>query len=244
MLHGKRVVITGGGRDFGRAVSILISRYGARVDLCARSISSAEDTSVTIKASGGDARPYACNMADPGSIRAFADALLTDPVPIDILVLSAAQWLEGSLADTTDEEIVSTIASGLTGSILLTKALLPSLRRSSGADIIIMVSACALTGYTESSAHPAFYAAKHGMRGFCEIMATRLLTDGIRVTGLYPPDFRTNDPTACASESDSGVGLLEADSIWNAMEFVLTQPRNCRVDAIHFRGPTRAQLDL
>ncbi|MDO4230512.1 MAG: SDR family oxidoreductase [Lautropia sp.] len=243
MLEGKRVVVTGGGRDFGRAVSILMARHGARVDLCARRLSSAEETSATIKQNGGHARPHVCDMADPASIRAFAEVLLSDATPIDILVLSAAQWLEGSLTDASDEEIVSTVASGLTGSILLTKALLPGLHSANGADILVMGSACALPGYVESNAHPAFYAAKHGIKGFCEIMSARLRADDIRVTGFYPPDFCTTDDAAGERTPDAAQGLLHSSSIWNAMQFVLAQPRNCLVEAINFRGATRAELD-
>lgn len=240
MLKNKRVVVTGGGRDFGQAVSVWLAREGAHVDLCARQLTSAQATCEIIQREGGTARAYQCDIASAASVRAFAERLLEDDRPVDILVLSAAQWLEGPLAeDDSDEEICSTIDSGLTGSIVLTRALLPSLRRSGVADIVAMVSVCGVANFTNSVAHPAFFAAKHGMSGFCQNMADRLAGEQIRVTGFYPPDFEI---TGLDERVDPQSKLLNGRSIWETMRFVLTQPRSCHINEVHFRGPTRESL--
>ncbi|MBP5953897.1 MAG: SDR family oxidoreductase [Pseudomonas sp.] len=240
MLKNKRVVVTGGGRDFGQAVSVWLAREGAHVDLCARQLTSAQATCEIIQREGGTARAYQCDIASAASVRAFAERLLEDDRPVDILVLSAAQWLEGPLAeDDSDEEICSTIDSGLTGSIVLTRALLPSLRRSGAADIVAMVSVCGVANFTNSVAHPAFFAAKHGMSGFCQNMADRLAGEQIRVTGFYPPDFEI---TGLDERVDPQSKLLNGRSIWETMRFVLTQPRSCHINEVHFRGPTRESL--
>ncbi|MEG2794901.1 SDR family oxidoreductase [Pseudomonas jessenii] len=240
MLKNKRVVVTGGGRDFGQAVSVWLAREGAHVDLCARQLTSAQATCEIIQREGGTARAYQCDIASAASVRAFAERLLEDDRPVDILVLSAAQWLEGPLAeDDSDEEICSTIDSGLTGSIVLTRALLPSLRRSGAADIVAMVSVCGVANFTNSVAHPAFFAAKHGMSGFCLNMADRLAGEQIRVTGFYPPDFEI---TGLDERVDPQSKLLNGRSIWETMRFVLTQPRSCHINEVHFRGPTRESL--
>ena len=240
MLKNKRVVVTGGGRDFGQAVSVWLAREGAHVDLCARQLTSAQATCEIIQREGGTARAYQCDIASAASVRAFAERLLEDDRPVDILVLSAAQWLEGPPAeDDSDEEICSTIDSGLTGSIVLTRALLPSLRRSGAADIVAMVSVCGVANFTNSVAHPAFFAAKHGMSGFCQNMADRLAGEQIRVTGFYPPDFEI---TGLDERVDPQSKLLNGRSIWETMRFVLTQPRSCHINEVHFRGPTRESL--
>ncbi|MCT8950693.1 SDR family oxidoreductase [Pseudomonas iridis] len=240
MLKNKRVVVTGGGRDFGQAVSVWLAREGAHVDLCARQLTSAQATCEIIQREGGTARAYQCDIASAASVRAFAERLLEDDRPVDILVLSAAQWLEGPLAeDDSDEEICSTIDSGLTGSIVLTRALLPSLRRSGAGDIVAMVSVCGVANFTNSVAHPAFFAAKHGMSGFCQNMADRLAGEQIRVTGFYPPDFEI---TGLDERVDPQSKLLNGRSIWETMRFVLTQPRSCHINEVHFRGPTRESL--
>ncbi len=84
---------------------------------------------------------------------------------MDILILNAAQWLSGNLDDRSPPEIVDTLHSGLTSSVLLVQALLPALRRSEQADIVSMISACGIPHFTDSIAHPAFFASKHGLAG-------------------------------------------------------------------------------
>ncbi|PHM36780.1 2,3-dihydroxybenzoate-2,3-dehydrogenase [Xenorhabdus mauleonii] len=239
-LKGKRVVVTGGGRDFGQAVSVWLAREGAHVDLCARQLSSAEATCEIIHREGGRARGYQCDMNDAQSVSQFANQLLQDKQPIDILILSAAQWLEGYLGENdSDADIVSTVNSGITGSILLTKALLPSLRQSRGADIVAMVSNCGVPQFNDSVAHPAFFAAKHAMSGFSQNLAHHLSKENIRVTGLYPPDFQTNGFDEVLDENQKmGEQMLNARSVWETLKFVITQPRSCHIKAVYFQGPS------
>ncbi|MEQ1961630.1 SDR family oxidoreductase [Xenorhabdus khoisanae] len=239
-LKGKRVVVTGGGRDFGQAVSVWLAREGAYVDLCARQLAGAEATCEIIHREGGTARGYQCDMSDANSVRDFASQLLQDEQPIDILILSAAQWLEGNLGEgDSDADIVSTVNSGITGSILLTKALLPSLRRSQGADIVAMVSVCGIPQFTESVAHPAFFAAKHAMSGFSQNLAHHLSKENIRVTGLYPPDFQLNGFDEVLDDHKTmGEKMLNGRSVWETLRFVITQPRSCHIKAVYFQGPT------
>ncbi|PHM67760.1 Short-chain dehydrogenase/reductase [Xenorhabdus stockiae] len=239
-LKGKRVVVTGGGRDFGQAISVWLAREGAHVDLCARQLKSAEATCEIIQNERGVARSYQCDISDAQSVRDFSDQLLQDSKPIDILILSAAQWLEGNLSENnSDEDIISTINSGATGSMLLTKMLLPSLRQSQGADIIAMVSVCGIPNFTRSVAHPAFFAAKHAMSGFCNTISHQLSKDNIRVTGIYPPDFELNGfDEVLDDHTTMGKQMLNGRSVWESIRFVLTQPRSCHVSAIYFQGPT------
>lgn len=244
MFKGKRAVVTGGGRDFGQAVSVWLAREGVEVDLCARNLASAEATREIIRSEGGIAEAYQCDIADALSVGRFAEALISNAKPIDILILSAAQWLEGGLGEAdSDQDIVSTINSGLTGSILLTRALLPHLDQVRGSDIIAMISVCGLPNFTESVAHPAFFAAKHGFSGFCQNMSHRLAKQNIRITGLYPPDFEVNGfDEPLDHHVDTTGHLLNGWSVWQAIRFVLSQPRSCHVSAIHFQGATHQDL--
>lgn len=240
MLKGKRAVITGGGRDFGQAVAVWLAREGVEVDLCARTLADAQATVDIITQEGGIARAYACDLSESGSVTAFAAQLSAQDTPVDILLLSAAQWLEGDLAAESAESIFSTINSGLTGSVILTQALLPALRRSAGADIITLVSVCGIPQFTESIAHPAFFAARHGISGFSQNLAHHLAKENIRVTGLYPPDFEVTGLDVPPSPTEKmGESLLNARSVWETIRFVLSQPRSCHISTIYFQGPTR-----
>ncbi|WP_200552901.1 SDR family oxidoreductase [Kosakonia sp. LAM2021] len=243
MLRGKRAVITGGGGGFGHALCVWLAREGVEVDFCARRVEDIQRTCSIITAEGGIANGYICDLTRPESLSSFSSQLLTSDKPIDILILNAAQWLSGTLDDQPDTEIITTISSGLTGSILLTQALLLGLRRSDSADIVSIISSCGIPNFTDSIAHPAFFASKHGLSGFTTKMSQQLSEENIRVTGLYPPDFElTGLDTAVDNHSAMGERLLDGRSIWETIRFVLTQPRSCHISSIYFQGPTREDL--
>lgn len=243
MLRGKRAVITGGGGGFGQALCVWLAREGVEVSFSARRVDDIEKTCGIIAAEGGRAKGYLCDLTQPASISQFSSQLLSADKPIDILILNAAQWLSGTMDDQPDAEIITTISSGLTGSILLTQALLSGIRRSESADIVSIISACGIPNFTDSIAHPAFFASKHGLSGFTTKLAKQLSKENIRVTGLYPPDFDVSGLNAPVDNlSRMGERLMDGHSIWETIRFVLKQPRSCHIGSIYFQGPTREDL--
>ncbi|HFQ7085572.1 TPA: SDR family oxidoreductase [Raoultella planticola ATCC 33531] len=243
MLRGKRAVITGGGSGFGQALAVWLIREGVSVDYCARRPADIQETSTLIAAEGGTAQGYLCDLAQPASIAQFSTQLLQSETPVDILILNAAQWLSGNLDDRSPPEIVDTLHSGLTSSVLLVQALLPALRRSEQADIVSMISACGIPHFTDSIAHPAFFASKHGLSGFTQTLSHQLAAENIRVTGLYPPDFELSGLDEHVDDSvKMGERLLNGRSVWETIRFVLTQPRSCHISTLYFQGPTREDL--
>ncbi|MFC6377250.1 SDR family oxidoreductase [Tatumella terrea] len=243
MLKGRRAVITGGGRGFGQALAVWLAREGVEVNFCARRNEDIRQTCDMITAEGGIARGYLCDLSQPESVSEFSAQLLDDDRSIDILIINAAQWLAGGVDEQPAIEVINTISSGLTGSILLTQSLLPGLRRSDCADIVSVISACGIPNFTQSVAHPAFFASKHGISGYTTKLSELLAKENIRVTGLYPPDFETtglNEPPDYRPAM--GTSLLNGRSVWETIRFVLTQPRSCHISALYFQGPTREDL--
>lgn len=244
MLRGKRAVITGGGGGFGQALCVWLAQEGVDVNFSARRIDDIEKTCSIITAEGGVAKGYICDLTQPLSISQFSSQILNSNQSVDILILNAAQWLSGTVDDQPDTEILNTVSSGLTGSILLTQALLPGLRRSEGADIVSIISVCGIPNFTDSIAHPAFFASKHGLSGFTTKLSKQLSKENIRVTGLYPPDFETTGLEVLVdNQSRMGERLMNGRSVWETIRFVLTQPRSCHISTIYFQGPTREDLE-
>lgn len=222
IFDGLNVAITGAGRDTGRLLASAFAQRGARVFAAARDLASAE---ATASETGGEA--FACDLGDPASIRAFAEGVAEHTGHLDVLVNNGAPYLHGDLLDASDEAVTATIAAGATGTVLLTRALLPLLRASERPDIVTLVSAAGEPGQHRSAAHPAFYAAKHAQSGFTEILSDRLRAEGVRVISLYPPDFVQN------GERVPG-GPLTAASVVDCVLFAVGQPRDCFIREFHF----------
>ncbi|MDB1087984.1 SDR family NAD(P)-dependent oxidoreductase [Streptomyces sp. ACA25] len=234
----QRVVITGASRDFGRTLAVRFAQQGAEVYLSARSLAGAEKVRDEIRALGHEnVHAFACDLADPASVRDFASRLRDATDRVDVLVNNGARWLEGTdLLSASDEDIVDTIASGATGTVLVVKHLLPLLLVSDRPDIVTMISTCGVPGSEGSGAHAAFHAAKHAQSGFTGILSKRLRQQGVRVISLYPPDFRNADPLSGEWHTTSRAAgdLLTSQSLSDCVLFAVAQPRDCFISSFHF----------
>ena len=92
------------------------------------------------------------------------------------------------------QHIIASVGGAVTGTILVTKALLPGLARSKAADIMTVVSTAGWPGWDFGSTSSPFHAAKHGQSGFSDALRHELKGQGIRVMAIYPPDFDDLDP--------------------------------------------------
>jgi NAD(P)-dependent dehydrogenase (short-subunit alcohol dehydrogenase family) len=234
---GDRVVITAAGRGFGRTLALRFADLGAEVFLSARIPAAVERVREEIRARGGVAHAFASDLTDPASIRAFAQGVAARTDRVDILVNNGARYLEtGDLGSARDEDIVDTIASGATGTVLAVKNFLPLLLASERPDIVTMISACGTAGHQRSQAHEAFYAAKSAQAGFSEILSTRLRGQGVRTIALYPPDFDNFDPLSAEWETAprGAEDPLTSQSLVDCVLFAVSQPRDCFIKAFHF----------
>lgn len=222
-------MVTGAGRDTGRLLATDFADRGAHVFVAARRVDAAERTAELIRRRGhGGAEAFACDLASPDSVRAFAAALAGRTDRVDVLVNNGAAYLHGpELGDVGDDDIVDAIAGAATGTVLLTKHLLPLLRASARPDIVNLISGCGEVGHRRSEAHPAFYAAKHAQAGFAEILSHRVRAEGIRVVSLFPPDFVQDGPREASSE-------LTARSVVDCVLFAVSQPRDCFIREFRF----------
>lgn len=239
-LEHHRVVLTAAGRDFGRTLALRFAALGAELYLSARTLDAVVRVREEIRAQGYDAdrvHVFACDLADPASVREFAAAVAARTGHVDLLVNNGARYQHGTdLLSASDEDVVDVLASGATGTVLVTKAFLPLLLESAGPDIVTMVSSCGDAGHRRSDAHDAFYAAKHAQAGFTEILSARLRDRGVRVISLYPPDFDNHDPLSDAWENAPRTAKdpLTAQSLVDCVLFAVGQPRDCFIKSFHF----------
>ncbi|MGY0237114.1 SDR family NAD(P)-dependent oxidoreductase [Longispora urticae] len=229
IFDGLRVAVSGAGRDTGRALASAFAERGAHVFVSARDPAAARRTADAVAARGpGTAEAFSCDLESPDSIRGFAAALAERTDHLDVLINSGARYLHGEDLDTVaDEDIVATIAGAVTGTVLLTRHLLPLLRASARPDIVNLISACGEVGHHRSGAHPAFYAAKRAQAGFADILSHRLRAEGVRVISLYPPDFEQDGPRVSH-------GALTARSVIDCVLFAVGQPRDCFIREFRF----------
>lgn len=241
-LRGRRIAITGAGRGLGRALAIVAADHGAETVLLGRDTGALTLVADTIRERcGRTSLVVPCDLAMAESVGLACEAVLDNDPRVDVLINNGAPWLDGRLDDLSDAEIASTVFAAVSGTILVTKGLLPGLRKSNHADIITIVSTSGIPGWDLSGGSAPFYAAKHGQSGFSDKLRHELTGTGIRVSAIYPPDFDDADPTdASWNRSPGDDGTISGREIVSILLFMLAAPRTCNIPVIVLEGMPQA----
>jgi 3-oxoacyl-[acyl-carrier protein] reductase len=190
--EGSVAIVTGAGRNIGRAIALTLADMGAAIVLNVRSNrGEAEAVAGEIEAAGGKALVHVGDVADAKAMQAMADAALARFGGIDILVNNAALRREKSFAEMDHAEWREILDVTLDGAFHCTKACLPALRRSGTGTIINIGGLSAHTG-ARNRAH--VITAKAGIVGLTRALANDLAADGITVNCVVPGLIGTPRP--------------------------------------------------
>ena len=183
-LAGKVAIVTGAGRNIGRAIALALAEGGAAIVVNARSNrAEAEAVARAIESSGGRALVHIGDVADVKAVQAMADAAAQKFGRIDILVNNAALRREKSFAEMDYAAWREILDVTLDGAFHCTKACLPALRQS-GAGTIVNIGG--LSAHTGAANRAHVVTAKAGIVGFTRALAHDLAPDGITVNCVVP----------------------------------------------------------
>jgi NAD(P)-dependent dehydrogenase (short-subunit alcohol dehydrogenase family) len=202
----KTWLITGCSRGLGRALSEAVVMSGDNLVATARKKSDLED----LAAQAGD-RVLTLSL-DVTDYQAACEAVKVAVGTfgrLDVLGNVAGYGNLGPIEDTSIEDFHAQIETNLFGVINLSKAAIPTMRKQRSGHIINFSS---IGGRIGSTGRAPYSAAKFGVEGFSEVMATEMAPLGVKVTIIEPGGFRTDfagSSTTIAdvrAEYDSTVG--------------------------------------
>ncbi|MEE2961859.1 MAG: SDR family oxidoreductase [Myxococcota bacterium] len=107
---------------------------------------------------------------------------------LDILINNAGYALFGPLETLSDEQVNKQILTNITAPMMLTRRLLPALRRGKGA-VINISSVMSFVGFPLSS---AYCASKAALTSFSEALYHELSPHGVKVYAVEPGGYRTD----------------------------------------------------
>lgn len=191
-LAGKVAVVTGAGRNIGRAIALALAQGGAAVVVNVRSNKAeAEEVVRAIEAGGGKAAVHVGNVADPKSAETLAQAALDRFGRIDILVNNAAMRAEQRFEEMSYAEWRAVMDVTLDGAFHCAKACLPALKKS-GSGVIINLGG--MSAHIGSKGRAHVMTAKAGIVGFSRALAHDLAEDSITVNCVVPGAIDTVRP--------------------------------------------------
>lgn len=203
-LHGRVALVTGAGRNIGRAIALALADAGASVTVNARSSKHEVDSVCSeIQASGGTALAVLADVSDEAAAQRMAAAVLERFGRIDILVncaaLRAVEPIEAIDAKRW-REVTSVI---LDGAWFCARACLDSLKKSEAGAI---VNIGGLSAHTGAAGRPHVIAAKEGLVGLTRALAHDLAPHNVTVNCVVPGLIDTARSSPSANHRESPLG--------------------------------------
>jgi short-subunit dehydrogenase len=180
---GKVIVVTGASSGIGAAAARAFAAEGGHVVLAARSAAPLEQRVGEIVAAGGRALAVPIDIGQPGAPERLLERAARELGGIDVLVNNAGVNHRGAVEERTGAELAQIVAINLTAPILLTRAVLPYLRRR-GAGAIVNVAS--LAGRVPLPHEATYSATKFGLRAFSLALAEELAGSAITVAIVSP----------------------------------------------------------
>ena len=180
--------VAGASRGIGRDIARALARAGATVAVAARTEQPGKlpgtihSVAESITAEGGRALPVVCDLTDEGSIEAAVARVGEELGPIRILVANAGVvWMPKTL-ETPLKRWELTLRVNLTGTFLVTRAVIPSVMEHGGSLIAITTTGV----YQTELGSNAYWVSKAGVERFYAGLATELRPYDVAVNCLAP----------------------------------------------------------
>lgn len=185
-LEGKTAFVTGAGSGLAKVIAEGYAEVGARVICADVNAETADEVANAIVKAGGKAEPCQLDVADNDSVLAAAAAL--GDGPLDILVNFAGIASPPTLThELAIDDWNSGVAVSLTGTFLVTRAMLPKMREKGGS-IINVASILGLGGYFPDfpASSVDYAAAKAGVIGLTRQVAVEYAAEAVRCNCIAP----------------------------------------------------------
>ena len=176
---GRTVIVTGGARGIGRALSEFFAACGAT--LAVADVAAEALAEVTTDIPG--AIPLQIDVSDAASVAAGIDDVLSRTGRIDVVVNNAGILRDRVVWKLTDDDWHAVLGVHLTGTFNMTRGVVPAMREQGYGRIVNVTS---YTGLHGNVGQANYAAAKAGIIGFTRTTAKELARFGVTVNAISP----------------------------------------------------------
>jgi NAD(P)-dependent dehydrogenase (short-subunit alcohol dehydrogenase family) len=214
-LHGRVVVVTGGGRGIGRATCRALTHEGARVAIGDVDAAAAEEAAAELGGLG-----LRVDVTDRPGFTAFLDAVERQLGPIDVIVNNAGIMPVARLEDEDERSITRQLEINLHAVIHGTREAVKRMRPRGSGHIVNIASIAGRSGVSHLS---TYCATKHGVVGLSEAMRGELRGSGIEISVVMPGLLSTE--LTAGTKPYRGFKLQTPEQVADAIVAALKVPR-------------------
>jgi NAD(P)-dependent dehydrogenase (short-subunit alcohol dehydrogenase family) len=183
-LQDQVAIITGAGRNIGKAMAKLFAAEGAKIAVIEMHEGRAQAVVDDINRAGHEAMLVLCDVSKSGDVQDMVKKVVAHFGRIDILINNAALTDHANIFDSTEEEFDKVIAVSLKGPYLVTKYVAAHMAtRGGGGKIVNFGSTSGMIGRADGIAYAA---AKAGVINMTRAVAVQLAPYKIRVNCVVP----------------------------------------------------------
>lgn len=235
MLNGKSLIVTGGARGIGKAITDLAVIEGANV-LVADII----DGDTGSEDAGGRVVRRNCDVTSADDVRSAVEQAVSEFGRLDGLVNNAGIGITGPFTELTEDQFDRTVAVNMKGVFLFSQhAIRQMLKQKDGGSIVNMGSAGSVVGTRELLLYAM---SKHGVAGMTRCLGVEYANQGIRVNAVCPGPiwtemirdaankmYGTDDPTEIAKRQNVPREMLgTAEEVAESVVWLLSdRSSNC-----------------
>src|SRR5947209_2216884 len=184
----KVVLVTGASSGIGRALAVELGKRGARVALTARRAEELSKVADEVVRAGGKALAFPADVRNPSEINGVAGSVLKSWGRIDVLIANAGMSSTTSGSNLEAGEAGNVITVNVIGVVNSVAAVLPSMLKQKGGQLVAISSLAAYRGLPKSGAYSA---SKAAVSTFFESLRLDLRGTGVDVTVIHPGFIRT-----------------------------------------------------
>jgi NAD(P)-dependent dehydrogenase (short-subunit alcohol dehydrogenase family) len=202
-LAGQVAIVTGAGRNIGRAIALALGRMGADVVIAELDAASGARVAGEVRALGRRALALGTDVTRMADLRAMAERTMAEWGRIDVLVNNAGIHKSMTTLDVTEADWDRLLAVNAKGVFFASQAVLPHMIRAQGGNIVSVASMAGKVGLRTSLVYGVTKAAVISMT---KSLALAHAADGIRANCVCPGIVDTD--MIALVDREAGEGLM------------------------------------